>query len=456
MIEKMKTLDLNFICAALNLPQPAENHPVRRVITDSRQAQEGDLFVALAGENHDAHDFVPDVLAKGAWAVVSRGDLAEVAGCFFMSDTLHALQQMAAAWRKVVNPFVFGITGSSGKTTVKEMLAAVLRSKFGADAVLATAGNFNNHIGLPLTLLNLREHHRYAVIEMGMNHFGELAALTRIAAPDTALVNNAMRAHIGCGFNGVADIARAKSEIYQGLPENGVALLPAEDANLPVFQAACNGLKTLTFGAEQGDIHAENIDLQPLSSAFDLVYGTERVRVSLPAAGRHNVANACAAAALAVQAGVSLAEIAAGLAAFGNIKGRLQQKRGIRNSLILDDTYNANPDSMKAALDVLAKQPAPRVFVMGDMGELGEAEAPKMHEEIGVYARELGIEYAYFVGDYSAQAAEKFGAAGLWFADKDPLILSLTHDLPENASVLVKGSRFMRMEEVADALVETK
>ena len=183
------------------------------------------------------------------------------------------------------------------------------------------------------------------------------------------------------------------------------------------------------------------------------MYGTERVRVSLPAAGRHNVANACAAAALAVQAGVSLAEIVVGLAAFGNIKGRLQQKRGIRNALILDDTYNANPDSMKAALDVLAKQPAPRVFVMGDMGELGEDEAPSMHEEIGVYARDLGIEYAYFVGDNSVQAAEKFGGNGLWFADKDPLIQVLAHDLPERASVLVKGSRFMQMEEVVAALL---
>ena len=449
----MTALTQNFVRRLFRLPEIATDSPINQITTDSRTTQQGDLFFALVGDNHDAHDFVPDVLAKGAWAIVSRGDLAGVAGCFFVPDTLNALQQLAAAWRKAVNPFVFGITGSSGKTTVKEMLAAVLRTKFGADTVLATAGNFNNHIGLPLTLLNLREHHRYAVIEMGMNHFGELAALTRIAAPDTALVNNAMRAHIGCGFNGVADIARAKSEIYQGLPENGVALLPAEDANLPVFQAACNGLKTLTFGAEQGDIHAENIDLQPLSGTFDLVYGTERVRVSLPAAGRHNVANACAAAALAVQAGVSLAEIADGLAAFGNIKGRLQQKRGIRNALILDDTYNANPDSMKAALEVLAKQPAPRVFVMGDMGELGEAEAPKMHEEIGVYARELGIEYAYFVGDNSAQAAEKFGAAGLWFADKDPLILSLAHDLPENASVLVKGSRFMGMEEVVAVLL---
>ena len=449
----MTALTQNFVRRVFRLPETAADTPINQITTDSRTAQRGDLFFALVGENHDAHDFVPDVLAQGAWAVVSRGDLAGVAGCFFVPDTLHALQQLAAAWRKAVNPFVFGITGSSGKTTVKEMLAAVLRAKFGADAVLATEGNFNNHIGLPLTLLNLRGHHRYAVIEMGMNHFGELAALTRIAAPDTALVNNAMRAHIGCGFNGVADIARAKSEIYQGLPENGVALLPAEDTNLPVFQAACNGLKTLTFGAEQGDIHAENIDLQPLSGTFDLVYGTERVRVSLPAAGRHNVANACAAAALAVQAGVSLAEIAVGLAAFGNIKGRLQQKRGIRNALILDDTYNANPDSMKAALDVLAKQPAPRVFVMGDMGELGEDEAPSMHEEIGVYARDLGIEYAYFVGDNSVQAAEKFGGNGLWFADKDPLIQVITHDLPERASVLVKGSRFMQMEEVVAALL---
>lgn len=449
----MTALTQNFVRRLFRLPEIATDSPINQITTDSRTTQQGDLFFALVGDNHDAHDFVPDVLAKGAWAIVSRGDLAGVAGCFFVPDTLNALQQLAAAWRKAVNPFVFGITGSSGKTTVKEMLAAVLRTKFGADAVLATAGNFNNHIGLPLTLLNLREHHRYAVIEMGMNHFGELAALTRIAAPDTALVNNAMRAHIGCGFNGVADIARAKSEIYQGLPENGVALLPAEDANLPVFQAACNGLKTLTFGAEQGDIHAENIELQPLSSTFDLVYGTERVRVSLPAAGRHNVANACAAAALALQEGVSFAETAAGLATFGNIKGRLQQKRGIRNALILDDTYNANPDSMKAALDVLAKQPAPRVFVMGDMGELGEDEAPSMHEEIGVYARDLGIEYAYFVGDNSVQAAEKFGGNGLWFADKDPLIQVLAHDLPERASVLVKGSRFMQMEEVVAALL---
>ena len=452
----MPNLTLEFVAQTLNLPAPAHNAAIGRVLIDSRQVQAGDLFVALAGENRDGHDFVADVLARGAYALVSRDDCAALSGCFAVADTLAALQTLAAAWRREVNPQVFGITGSSGKTTVKEMLAAVLRAKFGADAVLATAGNFNNHIGLPLTLLALRDTHRYAVIEMGMNHAGELAALTRIARPDAALVNNAQRAHVGCGFNGTADIARAKSEIYQGLAADGTALVPIEDAHAGIFQAACAalGVNTQTFGIERGDVHAQNIVLEPLESRFELVHGGETVAVSLPAPGRHNVANACAAAALALHAGLTLPEIAAGLARFANIKGRLQRKAGIRGSVILDDTYNANPDSMKAAIDVLAALPAPRVFVMGDMGELGDDEAGAMHAEIGAYARDKGIEAAYFVGDYSVEAAETFGADGLWFAAKDPLIQVITHVLPENASVLVKGSRFMEMEEVAAELTD--
>lgn len=450
----MKILTLNFICQTLNLAQPTENIAFKRVITDSRQAEQGDLFVALIGENHDAHDFVPQVLAKGAWALVSRDDLAGVSGCLKVDDTLTALQQIAAAWRAHINPFVFGITGSSGKTTVKEMLAAILRHRFGDDAVLATAGNFNNHIGLPITLLNLNQNHQFAVIEMGMNHFGELALLTRLACPDVALVNNAMRAHIGCGFDGVDDIARAKSEIYQGLTApDGLAILPAEDVNLPIFHAACTDVRQQTFGVQTGDFHAEQIDLQALNSQFVLCHQNECQNVHLPVAGKHNIANACAAAALAHSAGVDLVQIAAGLAAFANIKGRLQVKSGIKRATVIDDTYNANPDSMKAALDVLAALPAPRVFVMGDMGELGEDEAAAMHTEVGQYARDLGIEAAYFVGDDSVQAAEAFGECGLWFADKDPLIQVLTHDLPEQANVLVKGSRFMKMEEVVAALL---
>ena len=452
----MPNLDLEFVAQTLNLPAPAHNAAIGRVLIDSRQVQAGDLFVALEGENRDGHDFVADVLSRGAFALVSRDDCTGLSGCLAVPDTLAALQTLAAAWRRAVNPQVFGITGSSGKTTVKEMLAAVLRAKFGADAVLATAGNFNNHIGLPLTLLALRDTHRYAVIEMGMNHAGELAALTRIARPDAALVNNAQRAHVGCGFDGTADIARAKSEIYQGLAANGTALVPLEDAHADIFQAACAalGVNTQTFGIERGDVHAQNIVLEPLESRFELVHGGETAAVSLPAPGRHNVANACAAAALALHAGLTLPEIAAGLARFANIKGRLQRKAGIRNSLIIDDSYNANPDSMKAAIDVLAALPSPRIFVMGDMGELGDDEAGAMHAEIGAYARDKGIEAAYFVGDYSVEAAETFGADGLWFAAKDPLIQVITHVLPENASVLVKGSRFMEMEEVVAELTD--
>ncbi|MDU1345841.1 MAG: UDP-N-acetylmuramoyl-tripeptide--D-alanyl-D-alanine ligase, partial [Eikenella corrodens] len=293
-----------------------------------------------------------------------------------------------------------------------------------------------------------------AVIEMGMNHFGELDALTRIARPDAALVNNALRAHIGCGFDGVGDIARAKSEIYRGLPESGTALIPAEDEYAEVFRAACRALnlRQIEFGVDKGEMHAENVQLLPLGCRFDLVWQNQRAAVELPVPGKHNVANAVAAAALALQAGVGLPESAAALAGFANIKGRLQRKAGLRGSTIIDDTYNANPDSMKAALDVLVELPAPRIFVMGDMGELGDDEAPALHAEIGRYARDKGIEAAYFVGDFSVEAAEAFGAAGLWFAAKDPLQQVLVHELPEQASVLVKGSRFMQMEEVVAAL----
>ena len=290
--------------------------------------------------------------------------------------------------------------------------------------------------------------------EMGMNHFGELAVLTQIAKPDAALVNNALRAHVGCGFDGTNDIAKAKSEIYQGLGEDGLALIPCEDEHATVFQTSSQGHQQRTFGVDSGDVHAENIVLKPLSCEFDLVCGNERAAVVLPVPGRHNVHNAAAAAALALAAGLSLDDVAEGLKGFSNIKGRLNVKSGIKGATLIDDTYNANPDSMKAAIDVLARMPAPRIFVMGDMGELGEDEAAAMHAEVGAYARDQGIEAAYFVGDNSVEAAETFGADGLWFAAKDPLIQVLSHDLPERATVLVKGSRFMKMEEVVEALTD--
>lgn len=450
----MKELTYSFICQALGLPENGLDKVIGKITTDSRAVVAGDVFIALKGERFDAHDFVPEVLAKGAYAVVSREDCTNLSGCLKVEDTLLALQTLATVWRQYLNPTVFGITGSSGKTTVKEMLASVLRTSFGDDAVLATVGNLNNHIGVPLTLLNLRNNHRYAVVEMGMNHFGELAVLTEIAKPHVTLVNNAMRAHLGCGFDGVADIARAKSEIYAGLQPEGLAILPAEDEHWSIFQAVSMQWQQRSFGIQHGDVHADNIVLEPLVSQFDLCYADEKIRIHLPVAGLHNIHNACACAAMALYAGLSLTEIAKGLTKFATIKGRLQIKRGQQHITIIDDTYNANPDSMKAALDVLAKMPAPRVFVMGDMGELGETEVAAMHREVGQYAKDKGIEFAYFVGDESVEAAEVFGATGLWFAAKDPLIQVLTYELPEKASVLVKGSRFMQMEEVVAALEE--
>ena len=231
-------------------------------------------------------------------------------------------------------------------------------------------------------------------------------------------------------------------------------MIPCEDEHAAVFQTTFQGHKQRTFGVDSGDVHAENIVLKPLSCEFDLVCGDERAAVVLPVPGRHNVHNAAAAAALALAAGLSLNDVAEGLKGFSNIKGRLNVKSGIKGATLIDDTYNANPDSMKAAIDVLARMPAPRIFVMGDMGELGEDEAAAMHAEVGAYARDQGIEAAYFVGDNSVEAAETFGADGLWFAAKDPLIQVLSHDLPEHATVLVKGSRFMKMEEVVEALTD--
>jgi len=362
------------------------------------------------------------------------------------------LGRLAAGWRARLSPRVAGITGSNGKTTVKEMLAAILAAHAGSEAVLATAGNFNNDIGLPLTLLRLTERHRYAVIEMGMNHPGEIAYLTRLACPDVALVNNALRAHLG-GFDGVEGIARAKSEIFEGLVADGLAVLNADDANLALFRQAAAGHRQLSFGLEQGEVRAKAVELDGLVSRFTLVSPAGEVAVTLPAAGVHNVRNALAASALALAFEVPLATIAAGLAAFAGVKGRLQQKRAACGATVLDDSYNANPDSMKAGLDVLAGFAAPRVFVMGDIGELGDT-APALHAEVGTHARALGIERVLTLGPLARGAAEAFGQGAQAFDELPALLAALDAELTADATVLVKGSRFMKMERVVDHLVQ--
>jgi UDP-N-acetylmuramoyl-tripeptide--D-alanyl-D-alanine ligase len=427
-----------------------------RVVTDSRAVQPGDLFVALKGERFDAHDFVADVLARGAAAALVAEDFAlDNASLIKVDDTRLALGRLAAGWAGALPALRVGITGSNGKTTVKEMLSAILKAHAGAQAVHATAGNFNNDIGLPLTLLGLTAAHRYAVLEMGMNHHGELTYLSKMARPQVALVNNAMRAHIG-HFADTADIARAKAEIFSGLQADGVAIVNADDANIALFRAAAGAHRICSFGLQQiADIRARDISLQALDSQFILCSPQGEQAISLPAPGEHNVRNALAAAAMALALDVPLAAIAAGLAVFGNAKGRLQQKTGRHGGVLIDDSYNANPDSMKAGIDVLAGLPAPHCFVMGDIGELGDT-APQLHREVGEHARQRGIAQLVTLGELSRHAAAAFGDGAHSFDDFAALASWLDANLQAGASVLVKGSRFMRMERVVEHLTTAK
>lgn len=427
-----------------------------RVVTDSRAVQPGDLFVALKGERFDAHAFVADVLARGAAAALVDEDFVlEGASLIRVDDTRLALGRLAAGWAALQPALRIGITGSNGKTTVKEMLAAILKAHAGAAAVHATAGNFNNDIGLPLTLLGLTPSHRYAVLEMGMNHHGELTYLTGLARPQVALVNNAMRAHFGY-FADTTDVARAKAEIFLGLPDDGVAIVNADDANVALFRTAAGKHRVCSFGLQQpADISARDIKLQALESSFTLCSPQGEQAISLPAPGEHNVRNALAAAAVALALDVPLANIAAGLAAFGNAKGRLQQKAGQHGGVVIDDSYNANPDSMKAGIDVLARLPAPHCFVMGDIGELGESAA-QLHREVGEHARLRGIAQLVTLGELSRHAAAAYGNGAQSFDDFVALASWLDANLQAGTSVLVKGSRFMRMERVVEHLTTAK
>lgn len=427
--------------------------PVSGVSTDSRQVRQGQLFVALRGERFDGHVFVENVLQAGVvGAIVDRNFVSSNPHLIRVDDTRLALGRLAEGWRSRFDVKVIGITGSNGKTTVKEMLAEILRQANGDQTVLATTGNFNNDIGLPLTLLQLNNEHQFAVIEMGMNHPGEIAYLTHIAKPDVALVNNALRAHLGGGFHSTADIARAKAEIFEGLSALGIAVINTDDAHTDLFVTAALPHAVMRFGLQNGEVHAEDISLLSNSSHFMLHSPQGIIRVDLPAPGEHNIRNALAAATIALTLGVSLQSVAKGVAAFSGIRGRLQRKTAACGATLLDDTYNANPDSMKAGLDVLSKFDSPRVFVMGDIGELGDG-ATGLHAEVGDYARQLGIEQLVTLGPLSKYAAQAYGAGAKTFNDLEELLVYLNTMLTAEATVLVKGSRFMKMERVVEHLL---
>jgi UDP-N-acetylmuramoyl-tripeptide--D-alanyl-D-alanine ligase len=437
--------DLNTAAAALHGTLRGSNVEFSRVATDTRSIQPGDLFVALKGERFDGHSYAQQALDQGAVAVLVNSDSACVAvPAIVVADTRLALGQLAAWWRDRMPARIVGVTGSNGKTTVKEMLAAILSAASNEPAVLATAGNFNNDIGLPLTLLNLRPQHRFGVIEMGMNHAGEIDYLTRLARPDVALVNNAGAAHVGL-LGSVEAVARAKGEIFAGLGEHGVAIINADDAHAALWRGLAADKTVLDFGltqpaAVQGRYHAA-------SNAVDVMTATVCFTPHLQVAGEHNARNALAATAAALALGVNSDAIVRGLAAFRGVAGRMQTKPALHGATLIDDSYNANPDSVRAALAVLATVAGVKILVLGDMAELGDA-AEALHAEIGMAARSAGVNYLFALGDLSRAAVSAFGVGAMHFERIEELLAEVENRLAADVTVLVKGSRFMQMERV--------
>lgn len=432
------------------------------VSTDSRAIRPGQLFVALRGDRFDGHDYVAAVAAQGAvaamvdkaWAAANPVPLP----LLIVDDTRLGLGRLAAGWRNRFELPLIGVTGSNGKTSVKEMCAAILRAQARFDgldpdlAVLATQGNLNNDIGLPLMLLRLSGNHRAAVIEMGMNHPGEIGHLTRLAAPTVALVNNAQRAHLQ-GMGSVNEVAREKGAIYEGLSADGVAVINADDAFAGYWKALNAGREILTFGLSAG----ADVTARCTSHGFasDLVLttpqGEARFRLQVP--GLHNVRNALAASAACLAAGASLDAVADGLGTYTGTPGRLHLRKGAHGAVVIDDSYNANPDSMRAGIAVLAATPGRKILVIGDMGEIGE-QSFQYHDEIGGYAKSEGVDFLFGLGEMSEVAARNFGEGGFHFSKVDDLVAALKAELNEDTVVLVKGSRFMKMERVVDAIAE--
>ena len=447
--------------AALEIPGAIvigdENIAFDRVSSDSRTAGPGDLFIAIKGDRFDAHNFLPQVAQRGVAAVLaSRLPDDFAAPAIKVKDTRIALGALAHGWRKRFTIPLIAVTGSNGKTTVKEMISSIFAAAVGESARLATAGNFNNDIGLPLTLFRLNETHKLAVIELGMNHPGETETLGKIAAPTVAVVNNAQREHQEFMAT-VEAVALEHASVIHALGANGTAVFPADDKYASIWRVAATGNPILDFALHTDASQTQAAVTGKLAGAkLHITTPEGATEVALQVLGDHNARNALAATAAALAANVSLDAIKRGLEAFEPVKGRLQVKRAavkpIEGATVIDDTYNSNPDSMRAAIDVLASQASPRVLVMGDMGEVGD-QGPAFHREVGAYAAQQKIDVLFALGEASTDAAKSFGPAGQHFTDISSLIAALTGaGFGPGATFLVKGSRFMQMERVVDAV----
>lgn len=425
------------------------------VSTDTRTIRQGDLFVALKGENFDGAEFAADALKRGAVAAVVnaqsfeqiRSGLDPLSSFLVVDDTRLALGKLAAYWRAQFEIPLVAITGSNGKTTVKEMLAGILCVHADDEgSVLSTQGNFNNDIGLPLTLLKLRASHRYAVVEMGMNHPNEIDYLTHIAKPDVALVNNATGAHLQ-GLGSVENVAKAKGEIFAGMTGDCTAIINADDAYAGLWRTLAGTCRVIEFSLHHPASVKGKWKADGYGGVLDARTPAGEMHVKLQVPGEHNARNALAATAAASALQVPLSTIAMALENFGGVAGRLQRKQGLHGSTLIDDTYNANPASVHAALEVLAQASGKRIFVLGDMGELGESAA-QFHREIGIAARELGIEKMFASGTLSREAVNEFGSGAVHFAEIEKMEVAIDKELDAQTTVLIKGSRFMKMERV--------
>jgi len=425
------------------------------VSTNSQTVAQGNLFIALRGERFDAHAFLEDVVAKGASAiVVERLPEGVNIPALVVPDTRVALGEIASYWRRRFSIPVIGVTGSNGKTTVKEMIAAILEAEFGSEHFLATRGNLNNDIGVPLTIMRMNESHRAAVIELGMNHPGEIGLLSAIAQPTVGLVNNAQREHQEF-MESVEAVAKENGAVISALPSSGIAVYPADDTYTALWRGYAKNSgqrKSLTFGLSEDASVSCTYQVNEFGSDLLVKVGQREFPLKLSAAGAHNVRNALAAIACALAIGIHRNAIVRGLESFKPVSGRLQRKTARAGALVIDDTYNANPDSVRAAIDVLSQTAAPRLLVLGDMGEVGN-EGRQFHVEIGAYARGRGIEHLLTMGELARNASDAFGARAKHCGDIDSLHQAVDALVTSDTSVLVKGSRFMKMERVVQHLI---
>ena len=440
-------MDLVTLAQAVHGNLIGANREFSGVTTDSRTLSGGELFVAMRGARYDSHDFLGEAAAKGAAAALVSRSAPLPLPAVVVADTITALGRLAGHWRRRSDIPVVAVTGSNGKTTVKEMIGSILgQSRRG----LVTEGNLNNHIGVPLTLLRLREDDRFAVVEVAMNHRGEIAYLAGLVQPTVAVINNAAPAHLE-GLGNVEAVARAKAEIFEGLREGGVAVINADDPHRDLWLRAAEAYRVVTFGLQApADVTAR---FEPDGDGHRMMLSTPAggVEVYLGLPGVHNVANALAATAAALTAGASLEDVRRGLGKLNPVPGRLEIRAAPGGFRILDDSYNANPGSLRAGLEVLRNSAGEHVLVLGDMAELGDASI-EMHADAGRLARSMGVNRLLGVGEFSRHAVTAFGEGGEHFADVDELAVTVRRIARPDVTVLVKGSRRMRMERVVNAV----